>query len=78
MEGELVVVANAAATSCDLLTVGCWFGEIGILNTREGEMGNRWTANISYSDQPYLPKEVPLEAVAEHPRGPHRERACWM
>ncbi|KAH0630727.1 hypothetical protein JD844_003910 [Phrynosoma platyrhinos] len=69
-EGKLAVVADDGVTQYALLTAGCCFGEISILNIKGSKMGNRRTANIrsiGYSDLFCLSKEDLMEAVAEYP-----------
>ncbi|XP_054851824.1 cyclic nucleotide-gated olfactory channel [Eublepharis macularius] len=69
-EGKLAVVADDGVTQYALLTPGCCFGEISILNIKGSKMGNRRTANIrsiGYSDLFCLSKEDLMEAVTEYP-----------
>ncbi|KAL8180682.1 UNVERIFIED_CONTAM: Cyclic nucleotide-gated olfactory channel [Gekko kuhli] len=69
-EGKLAVVADDGVTQYALLTAGCCFGEISILNIKGSKMGNRRTANIrslGYSDLFCLSKEDLMEAVTEYP-----------
>ncbi|XP_077163875.1 cyclic nucleotide-gated channel alpha-2 isoform X1 [Paroedura picta] len=69
-EGKLAVVADDGVTQYALLTSGCCFGEISILNIKGSKMGNRRTANIrslGYSDLFCLSKEDLMEAVTEYP-----------
>ncbi|XP_009995504.1 PREDICTED: cyclic nucleotide-gated olfactory channel [Chaetura pelagica] len=69
-EGKLAVVADDGTTQYALLTAGCCFGEISILNIKGSKMGNRRTANIrslGYSDLFCLSKEDLMEAVTEYP-----------
>ncbi|XP_015264431.1 PREDICTED: cyclic nucleotide-gated olfactory channel [Gekko japonicus] len=69
-EGKLAVVADDGMTQYALLTPGCCFGEISILNIKGSKMGNRRTANIrslGYSDLFCLSKEDLMEAVTEYP-----------
>ncbi|XP_053130141.1 cyclic nucleotide-gated olfactory channel isoform X2 [Hemicordylus capensis] len=69
-EGKLAVVAEDGVTQYALLTAGCCFGEISILNIKGSKMGNRRTANIrsiGYSDLFCLSKEDLMEAVTEYP-----------
>nr|XP_056715001.1 cyclic nucleotide-gated olfactory channel [Euleptes europaea] len=69
-EGKLAVVADDGITQYALLTSGCCFGEISILNIKGSKMGNRRTANIrslGYSDLFCLSKEDLMEAVTEYP-----------
>ncbi|XP_060105883.1 cyclic nucleotide-gated olfactory channel [Heteronotia binoei] len=69
-EGKLAVVADDGLTQYALLTAGCCFGEISILNIRGSKMGNRRTANIrslGYSDLFCLSKEDLMESVTEYP-----------
>uniref|UniRef100_A0A8D2LPX4 Cyclic nucleotide gated channel subunit alpha 2 n=1 Tax=Varanus komodoensis TaxID=61221 RepID=A0A8D2LPX4_VARKO len=69
-EGKLAVVADDGMTQYALLTTGCCFGEISILNIKGSKMGNRRTANIrsiGYSDLFCLSKEDLMEAVTEYP-----------
>uniref|UniRef100_A0ACB8FYA3 Uncharacterized protein n=1 Tax=Sphaerodactylus townsendi TaxID=933632 RepID=A0ACB8FYA3_9SAUR len=69
-EGKLAVVADDGVTQYALLTAGCCFGEISILNIKGSKMGNRRTANIrslGYSDLFCLSKDDLMEAVMEYP-----------
>nr|XP_060612578.1 cyclic nucleotide-gated olfactory channel-like [Anolis sagrei ordinatus] len=69
-EGKLAVVADDGVTRLALLTAGCCFGEISILNIRGSKMGNRRTANIrsvGYSDLFCLSKEDLMTTLAEYP-----------
>ncbi|XP_062998137.1 cyclic nucleotide-gated olfactory channel [Elgaria multicarinata webbii] len=69
-DGKLAVVADDGVTQYALLTAGCCFGEISILNIKGSKMGNRRTANIrsiGYSDLFCLSKEDLMEAVTEYP-----------
>ncbi|XP_066496263.1 cyclic nucleotide-gated channel alpha-2 [Tiliqua scincoides] len=69
-EGKLAVVADDGITQYAMLTAGCCFGEISILNIKGSKMGNRRTANIrsiGYSDLFCLSKEDLMEAVTEYP-----------
>ncbi|KAM6427059.1 cyclic nucleotide-gated channel alpha-2 [Liasis olivaceus] len=69
-EGKLAVVADDGVTQYALLTAGCCFGEISILNIKGSKMGNRRTANIrsiGYSDLFCLSKDDLMEAVTEYP-----------
>ncbi|CAI5793966.1 cyclic nucleotide-gated olfactory channel [Podarcis lilfordi] len=69
-EGKLAVVADDGVTQYAMLTAGCCFGEISILNIKGSKMGNRRTANIrsiGYSDLFCLSKEDLMEAVTEYP-----------